>query len=61
MTYPRRFYKFPCVNSMTFLFIYSKCNILHLLSPSSQSMPLPIPLLLATISLFSVCDYVSVS
>ena len=49
MTYPRRL-----LYSRTLLFIHSKCDGLHLLTPHSQSVPLPTPSPLATASLFSM-------
>ena len=35
--------KLPVLQSMTLLFIHSKRNNLHLLTPNSQSIPLPPP------------------
>ena len=37
--------------SKSLLFIYSKCNSLHLLTPNTQSLPLPPPTPLSTTSL----------
>ena len=37
---PRDWMKFPVLYSRTSLLIHSKCNSLHLLTPSSQSIPL---------------------
>ena len=44
---------FPVLYSRM-LFIHSKCNSLHLITPNSQSISLPPPSSLATISLFSM-------
>ena len=46
--------QFPMLYSRTLLFIHSKCNSLHLLTPNSQPIPLPHLSLLATTSLFSM-------
>ena len=48
MVYPRRLVIIPCA-----LLVHSKRNSLHLLTPNSQSIPLPPPPL-ATASLFSM-------
>ena len=45
---------FPVLYIRTVLFIYSKCNSLHLPTPNSQSIPLPPSSPLATASLFSM-------
>ena len=34
---------FPCAIQQISLLIHSKCNSLHLLTPNSQSIPLPLP------------------
>ena len=43
MVYPSRLDIVPVLHSRT-LFIHSKCNSLHLLTPNSQSIALPFPL-----------------
>ena len=43
----------PLLYSRTLLFIHSLCNSWHLLTPSSQSIPPPLPLLLSSTGLFS--------
>ena len=54
MFYPRDWIQFPVLNSRDSLLIYPKCNSWHLLTPTSQSAPLllPLPIHLATTSLF---------
>ena len=52
MVYPRRLDIVPCAIDRTLLFIHSKCNSLHLLTPNSLSIPVHTPSL-ATTSLFS--------
>ena len=41
MVYPRRLDIVPCAIELNLVFIHSKCNILHLLTPNSQSIPPP--------------------
>ena len=46
--------QFPVLYSRALLFIHALHNSLHLLTPNSQSIPLPPPSSLATTSLFSM-------
>ena len=50
---PRDWTQFPVLYSRTSLPIHSKCNSLHLPTPNSPSIPLPLHSPLATTSLFS--------
>ena len=50
---PRDWIEFPVLYHRTSLLSHSKCHSLHLLTPSSPSIPLPPPTPLATTSLFS--------
>lgn len=43
-------YSFPMLYSRVLLFIHSICNSLHLLTLNSQTIPLPPPSYLATMS-----------
>ena len=49
----------PVLYSRISLFIHSKCNSLHLLTPNSQSIPLPPPHLGNHKSVLYVCEFVS--
>ena len=53
---------FPVLYSRTLLFILSKCNSLHLLTPNSHSIPPPRPLLLGDHkSVLYVCEYMCIN
>ena len=47
---------FPVLYNRTLLLIHSKCNSLHLLTPNSQSIPLPPRLSLMSILMFKNLD-----
>ena len=48
MFYPNRLNILPCAVHKISLLIHSKYNTLHLLTPNSQSIPIPPPFTLAT-------------
>ena len=55
MVYPKRLDRVPCIPRPSLL-IHSKCNSLHLLTPNSQSIPLPPRLSLMSILMFKNLD-----
>ena len=61
IAYPGDWIQFPVLYIRTLLFIHSKCNILHIPTPNSQSIPIPSPLPLGKHkSVLYVCVSISV-
>ena len=58
MVYPSKLAIVPCTIQYDFVVYPFKCNSLHLLTLSSQSIPFPPPFLLAKTQVLSLCLWV---